>query len=535
MAKNKKACLALLPLLLASCGEKLSPTGLVYDNGTYNIDTNVSNKSSSIRYEIFVRSFCDSNGDGIGDFNGIASKADYLASLGVGSVWLTPIHKSHSYHGYDVDDYYSINPSFGTMEDFENMVATLKSKGIDVMLDMVFNHSSTYNQYFLDSYNDYRLGNDGESSKANWYMWSDDSSSNYYRKGSFYYLGDFGSSMPDFNFDCPEVIDEFGKIMEFWLKKGVKGFRLDAVRYYYEQNVSKNIEALNKIVDMAKKVSPDCYFVAENWIGGQEYINYYASKIDSYFDFEQSIAYSNGTPFIASIKGFASGDSLTSALEEKERKIKEKNPTSYSSYFFSNHDTDRISKSLDGEYAKVGASLLYLLPGTPYCYYGEEIGLLGNRGAESTDAMRRLPMVWGEGHKNEEPGCPDSAISSIYSSFEQVSKGVFDLEKEPLSLLNHYKKVASIRNKYPFIRDSIFTSIKTKHDNLISYKLTAKDNSTSIVIIHNNSEEVDEIDVSSFSNGNILDSINTSNLKPSIEGTTLKIAPYSSIVLESGD
>lgn len=535
MKKTKNISLVSLSLLgLVSCQgtSSISPLGLEYDNGTYNIDTSISNKSSSAHYQIFVRSFCDSNNDGIGDFNGIASKADYLSSLGIGAVWLTPIHKSHSYHGYDIDDYYSVNPAFGTMEDFVNMVNVLKGKGIDVMLDMVFNHTSTYNQYFIDSYNDYRLGKTGENSKADWYLWNEEGGSSYYKKGSFYYYAHFGSNMPDLNFDCDAVLDEFNKIMAFWLGKGVKGFRLDAVRYYQEENVAKNIEALNKIADMARAIDPNCYFVGENWIGGSEYLSYYSSRIDSYFDFEQSIAYSNGTPFIPAVKGFASGDSLTSVLETKEKKIKEKNNKAYSSYFFANHDTDRISKSLTGENMKVGASLLYLLPGTPYCYYGEEIGLLGIKGNESTDAMRRLPMIWGEGHENEKADCPDGSISSIYSSFKQVEKGACDLEKEPMSLVNHYKKVISIRNKYPFIRDSILTSVKTKVSNLITYKLTSSDGKDSIIVIHNTSSEVMEADVSSFSSGEILDTINTSNLKPKIEATILKLAPYSSIVLK---
>ena len=187
---------------------------------------------------------------------------------------------------------------------------------------------------------------------------------------------------------------------------------------------------------------------------------------------------------------------------------------------------------MTGENMKVGASLLYLLPGTPYCYYGEEIGLLGIKGNESIDAMRILPMIWWEGHENEKTDCPDGSISSIYSSFKQVEKGACDLEKEPMSLVNHYKKVISIRNKYPFIRDSILTSVKTKVSNLITYKLTSSDGKDSIIVIHNTSSEVMETDVSSFSSGEILDTINTSNLKPKIEGTILKLAPYSSIVLK---
>ena len=247
------------------------PLGLELGDGTYDLEGDVDNSDSSLHYEIFVRTYCDSDGDGVGDFAGVASKAGYLQSLGVGAVWLMPINPSNSYHGYDVNDYYSVNPDYGTMADFESMVETLNEHGIDVVIDMVLNHSGLSNPWFSESYKDRQADDGSADSKADWYVWSDESGLNYHSYADAYYLGAFSPSMPEFNWDCAAFRDEVKKILGFWIGKGVSGFRLDATRYYYEFNMEKNVGALDYITDSARSFDPGCYIVGENWTSGSDY------------------------------------------------------------------------------------------------------------------------------------------------------------------------------------------------------------------------------------------------------------------------
>ena len=206
-----------------------------YKENNYVFDESSTNENGSVSYEIFVRSFYDSDGNGIGDFTGIKEKLPYLQDLGVKTLWLMPIHESPTYHGYDVIDYYGVNSDYGTMQEFEEMVSSAKEHNIDIMIDMVFNHSSTQNQWFIDSYNDYKNNNTSKGSKADWYCWSDKGKSGYtYYKNDLnsYYECRFDSSMPDFNTENEEVRAEFIKILKHWIDKGVKGFRFDAVKYF---------------------------------------------------------------------------------------------------------------------------------------------------------------------------------------------------------------------------------------------------------------------------------------------------------------
>ena len=188
-----------------------------YEGKNYLFDDNVTNENGSVCYEIFVRSFYDSNNDGIGDFNGITSKLSYLKELGIKTLWLMPIMPSPSYHGYDVIDYYDVNPDYGTMEDFKNLLEQAKNHNIDIMIDIVFNHSSTRNPWFIESYEDYVNNYTGEDSKADWYCWSDKNASGYHiysgSKGVFY-ESRFDYSMPDFNTENEKVRAEMVKILK---------------------------------------------------------------------------------------------------------------------------------------------------------------------------------------------------------------------------------------------------------------------------------------------------------------------------------
>ena len=503
-------------------------------DGTYDIDETISNAGGSFAYELFVRSFYDSNGDGIGDFGGVTAKADYLKKLGVGQVWLMPIFPSPTYYGYDVTDYYGVHSDFGTMADFETMISTLHQKGIRVYLDMILNHSSIQNPWFNASYSDYVFGDTSSTSKADWYNWSTTSKSGYldYNSSGKYYECRFDRSMPDFNFDSSGVQAEFKKILNFWCAKGVDGYRLDAVKYYYYGNTAKNIASLNTLVADVKTDYPAIEFVGENWSSGDEYYSYYQSQINSFFCFDESITSTGDATLVGASKGFVDAKKFTDAIAAIEARVKTVNPESYSSYFLSNHDQDRISKSLGGlGPGKVGASLTYLLPGTPYCYYGEEEQLKGVRGAnDQSDVLRRLPMIWSSVSKTGQCVFPDPSKSALASSITQITNGVDDLLQQPMSLINHYRKVASIRNKYPLFKKATFTSLNSGDSHVIAYKLT--DGNSSLVVLTNNRNIAVEVDVSSFG-GSLLDEIDSSNLKARLQNGRLGLGAFSSAVLSS--
>ena len=490
---------------------------------------NVSNADGSMSYEIFVRSFYDSDGNGIGDLRGVDSKIPYLADLGIKTIWLMPIHPSPSYHGYDVTDYYAINPDYGTLNDFDSLVATAST--YNIMIDMVINHSAKNCQYFLDSYSDYISGNTDADSRADWYSWSDTAKAGYSQYGNVYIESNFDQSMPEFNYDSEGFRNELDNIFKFWVQDhGVKGFRLDAVLYYYYNNHAKNAEVLTFLEQLGKKYNPDFHMVGECWQTFSIMQRYMTSEIDSLFSFQSALsAGGTGVQINTMAKGSGSASTFLTKMTNNENKVHTNNPNGYSSYFISNHDMDRASSALKGVNSKVAASILGLLPGTPYMYYGEEIELLGSRGSEPTDVMRRLPMIWSKNNKTGECGFPERNYS--YLSYDQVEDGVEDQLQDGFSLLNHYKKVINIRNKYPFMKHGILTSmmdeLEIENKKVLAYKIALDDDY--VVIITNINDTNFEVNVGDLK---IKDSINTMHLIPQINNGVLRIGAKSTVVLQ---
>lgn len=509
-----------------------------YKSSNYEFDSNITNVNGSVCYEIFVRSFYDSNSDGIGDFNGIAQKLSYLKELGIKTIWLMPIMPSPTYHGYDVTDYYSVNSEYGSMNDFENLIKEASKCNIDIMIDIVFNHSSTRHPWFEQSYQDYISNNISENSKADWYCWKEGSATGYsFYTGSnnIYYESRFDYSMPDFNTKNEAVRAEMIKILKYWAEKGVKGFRFDAVKYFDYNNTSYNAEFLSLLHDEVKKDYPNTYFVGECWDNMDIINNYYKSTFESFFTFESSLDGKGDATILGQVKALSSSKLFGDLIEKREKEIKKNNPNAYSSYFLSNHDMDRASKNLTGEVAKMAASLTYLLPGTPYIYYGEEIGLKGQRKTspeDHSDARRRLPMIWSGNNNVGQCAFPESNRQDLINN-DQVTLGVEDLLNKNYSLLNHYKKVIEIRNKYPFIKNSIFTNktseIETTYKNVLAYELSY--NGQSIIIIHNFHSLNVEIDVTKLGVSRIADEISVFKLIPELSNNKLKLGKLSTVIL----
>ena len=509
-----------------------------YEENNYVFDEDSSNEFGSMSYEIFVRSFYDYNGDGTGDFLGVKEKLPYLKDLGIKTIWLMPIHESPSYHGYDVIDYYGVNSQYGTMEDFEDLVNSAEDYNIDVMIDIVFNHSSTRSPWFIQSYNDFISKNTSEDSKADWYCWSDTSKGGYrtYNGNSkAYYECRFDGSMPDFNTKNEKVREEFVNILKFWIDKGVDGFRFDAVKYFDYENHTYNPEFLTYIANAAKAYKEDVYFVGECWDNINNINKYYNSSFDSFFKFNASLEGYGDDALLGQVKAINEANVFAELIESQEKTMKENNPNAYSSYFLSNHDTNRAAHSFSGNYAKLAASLLALMPGTPFMYYGEEIELKGKRVTnpdDQSDARRRLPMVWDRTTKQGHCAFPESNRPELNSNNDQVLEGAVQQLAKGYSTLNHYKKVINIRNKYPFIKNSVFTNmtdlINQEHDNVLAYKLSLGDEY--IIVIHNFEKVNVELDVSSFATS-ILDEVSVTKLIPELENGKLRLGKYSTVVL----
>lgn len=526
MKKNLRKILSisLLSLLLSSCG----------GSSGYQIEE-VDNAGGSSFYEIFVGSFCDSNNDGIGDLKGVESKLDYLKKLGISNIWLTPIHPSPSYHKYDVKDYYSIDPNFGTMADFESLVSTAKTKGIGVIMDMVFNHCSNQNPWFT-SWCQAMKDNDSSSEVFEDFSWSrrpKDGYGSYPDAGGVYVECNFDYGMPEFNLDSPHVRAELKKIQDFWLDKGVAGFRYDAVVYYYCINgggvisglIDQNVEVMRYLADSAKAKKSDAYLVGEAWIEDPSTLAGYAASTMNVFNFAAAGLTLTGSAGKAlNING---GPAFAEALVNTQKLLREANPNGDTCFFVANHDMDRWGGYRSGHYKDVEgrravASLYLLTPGTPFLYYGEEIEMLGTRDPNSsTDALRRQAMVWGGGeHQCNQP--------EGRSAPEQVTKGVKESLDDGRSTLNHYRKVLSIRNKYKdLFRKGTYEVLDLDSKYACGFKITLGQDT--YYLVHNCYDEPLELKISGP--GAIVETIDTNAEAATYKDGTLKLPLYTSVLM----
>lgn len=424
---------------------------------------------NSVYYEIFVGSFYDSNGDGKGDLKGVMEQLDYIQKkLGATGIWLMPIHPSPSYHKYDVMDYMAIDPSYGTMEDFDNLVTEMEERGMDLILDLVLNHSSKEHPWFLEAVEGKRSGHCSE--KCDYYTFTDKATPKYNIIGKdLYYESEFSDTMPDLNLDNELVRNEIQDITKFWLDKGVKGFRLDATSHFYNDDVQKNVEFLSWFNDYAQSIKDDVYIVGEAWKPQSIIQSMYASGI-SFFNFPLS---QNSGNLVSALKS-GEGQALSQYIENYNATIKSHNPDAFDSIFLSNHDNGRSAGYLAGDplKQKLAASTYLLLPGNVFIYYGEEIGMLGS----GKDENKRLPMLWGT-----DEGLTLKPSGADYTEVQDTN--VKDQLKNKDSLLNHYKKVIAIRNKYPDIATATPVAINLGKPGLFALKMN------DVIVVHNFSKE----------------------------------------------
>ncbi|MBQ2954977.1 MAG: hypothetical protein IJE08_00800 [Clostridia bacterium] len=391
-------------------------------------------------YEIFVRSYQDSDGDGIGDLQGVIGRLDYLEDMGFDGLWLMPVMPSPSYHKYDVTDYLGIDPEYGTLEDMKQLVQACHERGIRLIIDLPINHSSSAHPWFVQACAALRRGEE-EHPCVEYYCFSrqDGPKMAPVRGTDWFYEEQFsGGGMPDLNLESEKVRAEITAIMDFWLNEcGVDGFRLDAVTSYYAADVEKNVSFLRWLNDTAKELKPGCYLVGEAWTGLSTIAQYYESGVDSFFLFPASQA----EGYIA--RTIRARSKPARQYEGFLQQVEEAMGDYLLAPFLGNHDTGRAAGSLQArsapDRAKFAHTLTSLMGGAAFTYYGDEIGMVGS----GDDPNKRLAMYWNASDMTNQP----PGVTKTEYAFPCVDEQLQD----EYSLLNYIKKLNHLKRDHPAI------------------------------------------------------------------------------------
>jgi alpha-amylase len=439
-------------------------------------------------YEIFVRSFADSTSgplanDGIGDFQGLIDRLDYLndgnpathGDLGITGIWLMPINPSPSYHGYDVTDYYGVNPQYGTLDDFRRFLAEAHRRGIRVITDLVLNHSSSQHPAFKAALR-------GDAGYRDWYIfvppdqvpqtrgpWGQQV---WQQANGQHYYGIFWSGMPDLNYRTSEVTAEAYRVAGFWLTDvGVDGFRLDAVRHLIEDDdvmsdTPETIAWLQGFRQHVKKTSPGAITVGEIWTNTEtvsEYIR--GDALDLAFDFDLAGA-------IVDAAKSGTRDKLAYTLEN----VAANYPNGRYATFITNHDQNRVASELreDLSRLKLAATLLLTGPGVPFLYYGEEIGQVGAK----PDEMIRNPMPW--------TGDVNGGFTAAAQPWEPLQPGhehrnLAMQDSDPGSLLNHYRRLIRLRQSEPALAIGAIRVLDSGRDDVLAFERSHGERSLTVI------------------------------------------------------
>ncbi len=485
--------------------------------------------NARVYYQIFVGSFSDSDGDGVGDLRGIINRFDYLndgdpdsgVSLGVEGIWLSPIFTSPSYHKYDCNDYYEIDPKFGTMEDLKELVDLCHARGVQIILDLVINHTSTRHvwfQKFLTAHQNY----DDSDPYYDFYSWGTGSQPgrSFHKLGntSHFYEGNFSNEMPELNFDNPAVRQAMVDVAKFYLDLGVDGFRFDAAKYIYYGESDPNTDFWDWYMAQLRAIKPDVYSVAEVWDGDGVTIPYFSSTNCFNFSMSQvagqiAQAASNGDPEV-----------LARYIESYLQQIQALRSDAMLCSFIANHDMDRAAGflPLSNGRAFMAANLNILTPGSPYIYYGEEIGLRGSRGGANTDANRRLAMLWGDGDTVKDP------VGADYDSAGRNGT-VADQKPNGESLYNHYKKLIAIRKANPEIAYGQFQALEIEGTSAGGFLSTWQ--GKTVCVLHNTSTDEVSVDLSQIEGFSFESFTAVGRGSAKLEGTILTLAGQTSVVL----
>lgn len=520
----KRFVLALLALVLLCTAASAEGEGLNAEN------------NYRVFYEIFVGSFSDSDGNGTGDLRGIINRMDYLNdgnpesgnSLGIEGIWLTPVFLSPSYHKYDVTDYYQIDPAFGTEEDLKELIELCHGRDVKLILDLPLNHTGENCVWFRNFKQAHQAGDTGDPF-YDFYTWirAEDPApaGRRFRKLSSPSLkveANFSDDMPELNFDSGEVRQAVLDVAAYWLNLGVDGFRFDAAKYPYFGEHDNNAQFWNWYTGELKKINPDVYTVAEVWDGDAITDRY----LKAFNCFHFSTAMVDGLIAETALGGDV--NRFTQATQSYLDGIHAINPDAMNIMFIANHDTDRAAGFLTvaSGCAQVAANLYILSPGSPFIYYGEEIGLRGSRGGANTDANRRLAMFWGDGDTVQDP------VGSTYdkSKFSSVA----DREKMKTSILWHYRKLIAIRKANPEIARGEYTALDFKGTKAGGFLCTLEGSTAGV--FHNVTEKTLKVDLADATDHVFTEIAASIAVDPFeggawLEGTVLTLGPQTSVVL----
>lgn len=482
---------------------------------------------AGITYEIFIQSFYDSNEDGIGDINGVTKKLDHVKELGANAIWFMPIMPSPSYHKYDVTDYKDIHPDYGTMEDFKRMLEAAHEKDIKIVIDLIINHTSSQHQWFVES----KSGRD--NSYRDYYVWAQkDTIADFINKkkitldsdnirqwhdpghGEDFYYGFFIGGMPDLNFDNPKVREEIYEIGRFWLEDvGVDGFRLDAAKHIFpDDRPSDNHAFWKEFRAEMTKIKSDVYLVGEVY-DMKEVVAPYLPGLPALFNFDFHYTL---------LESYRQEDGMLLAKKQKEVLDFYQNITDefIDATFSSNHDQPRLLNSLDENPKKLkqAVTILISMPGAPYFYYGEEIGMFGKKPDENI----REPFLWDI--KANDSGRA-TWIESEYSTDEVVTPLAIQ-KSMSTSYYNHYKEIIKLRNMN---RALALGDLKLYEENLPKAIMAfyRSHENQNLFVLHNLSDLEQNVTIPKEFVG-VLFSLGNASLEAGI----VRLPGYASIILE---
>ena len=543
-------------------------------------------KKSTI-YQIYPKSFYDTNGDGIGDLNGVIEKLDYLKNLGIDYIWLTPFYPSPQVdNGYDISDYYNIDPSFGTLEDFEKLVQEAEKRDIYVMLDMVLNHTSTEHEWFKKAisgdrkYKDFYIFKESEKDKppTNWESKFGGNAWEYVEKFDEYYLHLFDRTQADLNWDNEEVRNEIYGVVNFWLKKGVKGLRFDVINLIskpekFESDTEGDGRRFYtdgpKIHDYLHELNENTYGKYENIVTVGEmsstslencirYSNPEEKELSMVFNFHHlKVDYYKGDKWTVMDFDFMKLKALFKTWQEEIQ-------NGWNALFWCNHDQPRIVSRFgnDKEYLKESAKMLattiHMMRGTPYVYQGEEIGMtnpyfdsiekyrdvesinyyniLKEQGKSEEEILQilkaksrdnsRTPVQWDDsenaGFTKGEPWIP------VSSEYKRIN--VEQALKDEDSIFYHYQKLIRLRKDYEVISNGSIKFILEENNKVLSYVRNLGD--ATVLVINNFYGESTKVEIpDEYANKSAKSKILISNYKDSsVLNKELNLRPFESIV-----
>ncbi|ROX79083.1 alpha,alpha-phosphotrehalase [Enterococcus faecium] len=506
----------------------------------------VDDWKTKVIYQIYPKSFKDSNHDGLGDLNGIISKIDYLSNLGINMIWLTPIFKSpNKDNGYDVADYLEIDPAFGTLEEFEKLVALGTESNIGIMLDMVFNHTSDQHQWFQQSlnrnpvYDDFYIWQDGVKGQlpSDEVAFFGGSVWEYSEKRQQYYYHSFDKSQPDLNWANPQVRKSLSEVVNYWINKGIKGFRFDAIDNIGKvigEKVTTDVNLTHQYLSELRANSfgkySDVVTVGEtgsaDLANAMRYTNPDTKELDMIFQFE-----------LMNLDGIRNGDWQQRPVDllEYKRIVKKwqegLSGKGWNSQFFGNHDFPRIVSRFGSNASsdrilssKMLATLLFALQGTPYIYQGDEIGMTNypwesfeqfndveslnfieiqkNKGLAEAEILERLKV-----NSRDNARTPMQWSSDQFAGFSDVkpwlgenpnyhSINVAESTQDPNSIYNFYKKLIEYKKEFQVFSDGDYHDLLPEDENIIAFK--RENNQEVLTVICNWSNEKATIDLKSI-------------------------------------